>query len=80
MTKVKTLIISEETGELINTIKEGDKLRIIREESLQHLKNDNNTIELNTNANFIKLYTDTLEDLICETLTSADFKIILVCL
>lgn len=80
MTKVKTLLISEETGELINTIKQGDKIRIIREESLQHLKKDNNTIELNTNANFIKLYTDTLEDLINENLTSADFKIILVCL
>lgn len=78
MKKEKYLI--DECGVVLNTIGEDDKVRIMRKETLDFIKGENDKIEINADVNFIKLYTNTLKDLINEDLTSADLKVILVCL
>ena len=74
------MMIVDENGELIETIKEGDRVKITTKEELERLREERNKIEINEGMNFIKLYTNTLEDLITENLTSAEFKVLLVCL
>lgn len=77
---MKEKYLVNEDGVILNTINEGDKVKIVRKETLDFVKSEDDKIELNADANFIKLYTNTLKDLINENLTSADFKVILVCL
>ena len=74
------MMIVDENGELIETIKEGDRVKITTKEELDRLREERNKVEINEGMNFIKLYTNTLEDLISENLTSAEFKVLLVCL
>lgn len=70
----------DDDGILLNTINEDDKVKIVRKETLDFIKSEDDKIEINVDANFIKLYTNTLKDLINENLTSSDLKVILVCL
>lgn len=70
----------DDDGILLNTINEDDKVKIVRKETLDFIKSEDDKIEINVDSNFIKLYTNTLRDLINENLTSSDFKVILVCL
>ena len=70
-------VIDYETGEIINKINQGDKVRVTRKEYLDYMQQ---TMKVDNKEQFIKLYTSVLEDLIEEDLTAADFKIILVCL
>lgn len=77
---MKTRYLVDESGEVLNKIDEGDRIKIIKKGSLEFIKNEEVKIEINPDVNFIKLYTNTLEDLINENLTSADLKVLLVCL
>jgi len=69
-------VLDFNTGE-IQEIKDGDSLRITRKESKDLLKE---TIAINDKETFIKFYTNIIEDLVNENLTSAEWNTILVCL
>ena len=73
----KANIIDITTGEVINEIREGDKVKITRKESLKHISNN---VEINDKERFIKFYTSILKDLREEKLTQAEFTIVTVCL
>jgi hypothetical protein len=63
MTKVKTLIISEETGELIETIQTGDSIKITRQEQKDYARKHD--IQFNSKEDFIKFFiknTDKMAD------------------
>ena len=70
-------IIDMGTGEVIKDINEGDKVKVTRKESIQHM---NQAMKLNDKEGFAKLYCSILEGLINENLTSAEFNIVLTCL
>lgn len=74
---MKYYIIDKETGEVVREIKQGDSIKITRRESKEFLKEN---VKLNDKESFIKFYTNILDDLVSEKLTSAEFNIVLICL
>ena len=47
------------TGEVIKDINEGDKLKVVRNQSMDHL---NKNVAINNKDTFIKLYTSILKE------------------
>ena len=50
-------VIDYETGEIINKINQGDKVRVTRKESLDYMQQ---TMKVDNKEQFIKLYTSVL--------------------
>lgn len=77
MSETIARIIDIGTGEVIKDINEGDKLKVVRNQSMDHLSKN---VAINNKDTFIKLYTSILKDLREEHITQSEFYIITVCL
>ena len=53
-------LIDIDTGELLTEIRHGDKIKIIRAESLACIGDDNGTVRINQEEDFVKVYTRSL--------------------
>ena len=77
---MKEKYLVNEDGVILNTIKEGDKVKIVRKETLDFIKSEDDLIEINKGEPFIKIYPNVIDCLLDEDLSSADYKIIFICM
>lgn len=78
--EMKEKYLINEDGVILNTIKEGDKVKIVRKETLDFIKSEDDLIEINKGEPFIKIYPNVIDCLLNEDLSSADYKIIFICM
>lgn len=78
--EMKEKYLINEDGVILNTIKEGDKVKIVRKETLDFIKSEDDLIEINKGEPFIKIYPNVIDSLLNEDLSSADYKIIFICM
>lgn len=69
----------DEFGETFE-INEGDRVKIISKEQMEYLKKEDNLIEINKGEPFIKIYPAVIDRLLNEDLSSADYRIIFICM
>ena len=69
----------DEFGEAFE-INEGDHVKIISKEQMEYLKKEDNLIEINKGEPFIKIYPAVIDRLLNEDLSSADYRIIFICM
>ena len=69
------VILDTSTGEIIDEIKEGDRIR--RKSQDDYCKRENDLIDMNENGNFVKIFNKTMAMLGSENLTANEY---LVCL
>lgn len=78
MSEREYVVVDIQTGEIVNQIKDGD--RIVRGTSIESFTKNNNNIKLNEKEQFIKLYVSVIKDLVKEKISEGEWKVILVCL
>lgn len=69
------VILDTETGEIIDEIKEGDRIR--RKEQDQYYKDKVELINMDSNGEFVKLFNKTMAELGREELTANEYNICL---
>ena len=77
---MKEKYLINEDGVVLNTINEGDKVKIVRKETLDFIKSEDDLIEINKGEPFIKIYPSVIDCLLDEDLSSADYRIIFICM
>ncbi len=74
-----TLIVNGSTGEVITTLGEGDRLRVIREGSLKaysKMKTVSGRYDIHKGDSFVKVYNQPISELLKEDLSAVEMKLI----